>query len=484
MTKTIFGKLMSIIFLVIIISMIITSVLLFGLLGDYVVRERKDTLLDEAARVNELTAFYLKNNNLLVERIYFMNIKDVSRRIGGIIFITDEGGNILITSDNTGNHMNVTKIEPNLVGGIIRGNTLVQLGNFGGVFANTYLTVGSPLSVQSSNVGAIFLAVPAPEINRIKYDLFSIFIISVAIAVAAAIALSYVLSKRLSRPLKEMSIAARKIAQGDFNTRVRVRGNDEIAQLGETFNNMANSLLGLENMRSSFIANVSHELRTPMTTISGFIEGILDKTIPEEKSREYLSIVLDEIKRLARLVNELLVLARIEAGEVRLELSDFDINELVRVTILRFEKQLTEKNIEVEISFDMDPCWVKADRDSIARVLTNLFDNALKFNIPNGYIKVMVEESGERVRVSVENSGIGISREELPLVWERFYKTDKSRSYDKKGVGLGLFIVHSIISSHNEKIWVNSEEGKYTRFTFTLKKCRAPYTGEKSIKSD
>ncbi len=469
MFKTIFGKFMSINLVVILITMIVTGAFLFGLMADYMLNENKSTLIDEAKRVNELTGIYVNSNNTLVEHMYFMSIQDLSKRIEGVIFITDAEGNIVLASENASLHMRTDKIPPEAADAVIKGNTLAQLGNLGGAFSEIYMTVGSPFTLSGQIVGAIFLSVPSPEMNRMIYDMFSYFILAVSAAVLVAVALSYVLSKRLSRPLKEIGLAAKRIAQGDYETRVEVYGDDETAQLCKTFNNMAQSLTGLENMRSSFIANVSHELRTPMTTISGFIEGILDETIPREKSGEYLKVVLDETKRLARLVNELLVLARIEAGEVKLNMGEFDINELVRLTVLRFEKQITEKNISVDVSFESDPCIVIADRDALARVLTNLFDNALKFNIQNGYLKVNLKKQGRKVHVSVENSGMGISDEEKNVIWDRFYKSDKSRGHDKKGVGLGLFIVNSIISSHDEEIWLESKQGEFTRFIFSLK---------------
>lgn len=269
-------------------------------------------------------------------------------------------------------------------------------------------------------------------------------------------------------PIKSLNQVAKRISKGDFKARVKIRGKDEIAQLGETFNLMATSLENLDNVRSSFVSNVSHELRTPMTTISGFVEGILDGTIPEKEQKRYLTIVLDETKRLARLVAEFLLLTKLESGEKTLEKKVFDINELIRVSVLKFEKQLVDKNISVDINFGTEKAMVLADKDSISRVLTNLFDNAVKFNFENGYLKIEVFEKNKKINVSVENSGIGINSEELGLIWERFYKTDKSRSLDKKGVGLGLYLIQNIIAAHGEKIWAESENNAFARFVFTL----------------
>ena len=281
----------------------------------------------------------------------------------------------------------------------------------------------------------------------------------------------YFYSKKISRPIREMNKAAKNIAKGKYDTEVKAYGNTDIAQLAENFNKMSKSLKALEAMRSSFISDVSHELRTPMTTISGFVEGILDGTIAEEDKEKYLKIVLDETKRLARLVTKLLMLSRFDSGKSALNFKRFDINELIRVTILRFEKQITDKKLDVGIDFEHDSEFVFADKDSISQVMTNLIDNAIKFNIEGGYIKIRVESDFDyKISITVENSGIGMDEEELQYIFERFYKSDKSRSFDKNGMGLGLYMVSSIINNHGEKIKAESEKDKWARFSFTLKK--------------
>jgi signal transduction histidine kinase len=221
-------------------------------------------------------------------------------------------------------------------------------------------------------------------------------------------------------------------------------------------------------MRSSFVANVSHELRTPMTTISGFVEGILDGTIAEEKRPQYLEIVLDESRRLSRLVSDLLDLDKIERNQQPLDLKEFDVNELLRLNLIKLERRVEDKRLNVEVEFENDPQKVLAEKDSIARVVVNLLDNAVKFADEGGYIGVKTGTSGNDVFVAVENSGLGMEPDELERIFDRFYKTDKSRSADKIGVGLGLYIVKNIIKNHGKQIWAESALGEYTRFTFTL----------------
>lgn len=456
-------------FVLIFVAMLVAGVLLFSLLSNYTINDRKAKLVEEAERLNESTLFFISNKNTILESFYYMNLNDVSKRTNGVVYIIDKAGNFIL-SDNAHLHLYREKLNEGLVSNISSGEMYVSVGNMNGLYKTIHLTVGLPLVFEGDIVGATYIAVPLPEINRYKNEIFRISLLAISVAFAIASFVTYLYSRKVSKPLKEMMIAAEGVSKGDFNFRVSENGDGEISELSRSFNLMLDSLKNLEDMRAGFIANVSHELRTPMTTITGFIEGIIDKTIPDESREKYLKIVLDETKRLAKLVSELLQLARLDAGNLQLEIRRFNVNELVRRTLLSFETSICKLNINVNIDFEEEEIFVLADRDSISRVLTNLLDNALKFNCENGYIKLGVKTSGGKAVVFVENSGIGIEPEEINRIWDRFYKTDKSRGMDKKGVGLGLFLVKGIITGHGEKIWAESEKDKWTRFTFTLKK--------------
>ena len=268
-----------------------------------------------------------------------------------------------------------------------------------------------------------------------------------------------------------MKLASKNLTNGDFRARVKVYNkNDEIGELAETFNDMADSIEKSENMRRSFISDVSHELRTPMTTITGFVQGILDNTIPPDKREIYLNVVLDESKRLSKLISDLLDVSKLESDEVSLELSTFNINELIRLSIISFENKFNEKNLTVNAMFESEIEEVVAEKDSIKRVVTNLLDNAIKFSYHKGIIDISTKRKGNKVYISIKNEGEGISKDDKKTIFERFYKVDKSRSQNKTGVGLGLYIVKRIINKHGEKIWIESEEGKFAEFIFTLKK--------------
>lgn len=298
----------------------------------------------------------------------------------------------------------------------------------------------------------------------------TIVMASLWIMLAALIAV-YFISERVSAPLREMRRAAKDFAGGNFERRVVVHGDDEIAELGIAFNQMAQSLENLDKMRSSFMANVSHDLRTPMTTIAGFIDAIRDGVIPPEKQDHYLGIVSAEVHRLSRLVSSLLDVTRIQAGDRKFVMKPFDICEMGRQILISFEQQVEAKGLQIEFVCDEENMIVLADHDAIYQIFYNICDNAVKFSFDGGIFRVSIQRKTDeknKIQVSVYNQGEGIAAEDIPFVFERFYKGDKSRGLDRKGVGLGLYISKTIIAAHGEKIWANSVQGKDCRFSFTL----------------
>jgi len=288
------------------------------------------------------------------------------------------------------------------------------------------------------------------------------------IVMEVALIISFITTKRTTRPINEMTKTVRKFARGDFSSRVEVTTEDEIGELADSFNLMADSLERSENLRREFIANVSHELKTPMTTISGFADGIMDGTIPPEKAPEYLAVISSETHRLSRLVRNMLDVSQLSAKEpTELRKSSFDLTEVVVQTLLSLEKKITDRKLDVDAEIPEEPIVTLGDRDSITQVVYNLLDNAAKFAAEGSVIKLSVYKRSGRAYVSVENRGETIPEKELPLIFDRFHKTDKSRNFDKDGVGLGLYIVKTILDNHREDIFVTSANG-VTKFTFTL----------------
>ena len=340
-------------------------------------------------------------------------------------------------------------------------------GTLGGIYESSHYTVGIPIKNGETVMAVLFASTEATDVWFFIMDLMDIIFFCALIATAVSSVAIYFVTNSMTKPLREMAAAAKSFSTGDFTVRVPAEGEDEIAQLARSFNHMADSMADLESVRRSFIANVSHELKTPMMTIGGFIDGILDGTVPKEKHKQYLAIVSEEVKRLSRMVKSMLSIARIEAGDMKINPTDFDINELVCRTVFAFEQKIEEKKLEI-MGLESDEVFVKADNDLIHQVVYNLIDNAVKFVNEGGCISFSYAQKDGSVFVSVKNTGVGIAQQELPRLFDRFYKTDKSRSLDKTGVGLGLYIVQTIVNQHKGDLLVKSVEGEYTEFTFSI----------------
>lgn len=342
------------------------------------------------------------------------------------------------------------------------------------LFSEKTFLAGVPVIVNNTMVGAVFASDPVEySFKAYARDILRMYLSSAVFAAALSFLVVYAIISKLTNPLRQMSNATKAYAKGDFSKRVKVRGSDEFAELCQSFNRMASALATLESSRRSFVANVSHELKTPMTTIGGFIDGMLDGTIPEERHGEYLNIVSDEIKRLSRLVTSMLNLSKIEAGELEPKYIEFDISPMIINCMLTFEQMIEKKNISVEGFGNIGSVKVYADPDMINQVVYNLVDNAVKFTDENGTICVFAGENENGAPfLSIQNTGDGISSEEIVKIFERFYKVDKSRSYDVKSAGLGLYLCKTIVEMHGGTIFAESVEGQYTRFTFTLQKIK------------
>lgn len=496
MFKSIFSKLIAIFIAIILFSFSIAGATIFYSIGRYVSEEKLKSLEQSGIEIEEWLEFYMSNvNNPIAQIMFERALEQYSQNNVSNVWIIDKEGIIRFSKPEI-DSLNLN-IKRNLLfeGGYYRlpdekqykkvfsnpNATVNEKGDFYGLFKDTgwsWITVQRPVKLVYKNgeedvVAAVYLSSPISEVNKTRLTVFRFFVVSLIVSVLISIILVYIFSLKITKPLKQINNAAKVIAGGEFKKRLNINSKDEIGELAKSFNQMVAALQNLEDMRRGFIANVSHELRTPMTSIRGFIEGILDGTIPPERHNYYLSIVRDETNRLNRLVNDLLDLAKMESGEVKLSYRNFNINELVRICVIKLENQILEKNIEVEANFDEQELYVHADQDAIERVVYNLIHNAIKFIPEKGKIVISTLEQKDVVFVSVEDNGIGIAKDEIDLIWERFYKSDKSRGRDKTGTGLGLAIIKNIINEHKQEIRVESELGKGTKFTFTL--ARANY---------
>ncbi|NMB97685.1 MAG: cell wall metabolism sensor histidine kinase WalK [Clostridiaceae bacterium] len=496
MFKSLFSKLVAMFVATIIFSFSIAGITLYYTLGVYVSEEKVKSLDNSGEEISKYLEIYLENVGNPIAQVMLEYVMDSYRlNTDAYIWITNQKGIIVFSSPNIKlidkNIINNFRLEQgyyslpderqykNVFLGV---DPVIEKGDFYGLFKETgwsWLVVQKPFKYVDTDgdeqvIAAVYLSTPISEVHKTRTTVYRFFIISIMVSILISTFLVYFFSRRITKPLKEIRDAAKVISAGEFDRRLSIDSQDEIGELATSFNQMAAALEKLEEMRRGFIANVSHELRTPMTSIKGFIEGILDNVIPHEKHKEYLEIVRNEVARLNRLVNDLLDLAKMESGEVKVVYSNFNINELIRRCIIKLESIITEKGLEVIANFDEDTL-VSADIDSIERVLINLMHNAVKFTPEGGIIGVNTEIKSDKVIVSIADSGIGIEKEDLDRIWERFYKVDKSRSLDTIGTGLGLSIVKNIIMEHGEEIWVESEAGKGTTFYFTLKKAGEPH---------
>lgn len=363
-----------------------------------------------------------------------------------------------------------TQMTDSVMEVVSRGERFEEWGTLGGVFPTIRNTVGVPVyNEEGQIVAAVFLSSP-PSPQGTMDGMTKIFLMSFLVVMFFSIIITFMSTRMLVRPIRQMSAAANRFSKGDLDARVTVQGEGEIAVLARNFNDMASSMSDLEKQRRTFVANVSHDLRTPITSISGFVDGILDGTIPPEDEKKYLQIVSDESKRLSRLVHTLLDISKIESDTYELQLEEFDIGELVRRTMLLFEPAIAEKNLELSLRLPESGPMMIGDRDALTRVVYNLCDNAVKYAYPGGYVNVSLEEDTKNVVFRVKNAGEGIPPEKLPYVFERFYKMDESRGMDRKGLGLGLYIVKTFVEKHGGQIAVNSTEKEDCEFVVVLPK--------------
>jgi signal transduction histidine kinase len=337
-------------------------------------------------------------------------------------------------------------------------------------YINDHYTYIYPIMDNSEYEGYIAMTAPLSIISKQLHRIYLIVWISALGAmIFASAVLSLVSKKILINPLAEINSAAKRFANGEVNRRVYLESQDEIGELANSFNIMAESLEKVENNRRDFISNVSHELRSPITSIKGFIAGIIDGVIPRDKEGYYLDIVYSEIKRLTRLINDLLDLSSIESGKLKFDMKKVNINELIRLCVINNEQNIKEKHITLKIDLQNENCYVKADEDRTMQVVTNLLDNAIKYCSSNGIIRISTHHKGSKVFVKIYNNGPKISEDEIRYIWNRFYKSDKSRT-NKVSTGLGLPIVRMIIMQQGEEIWVKNHPDIGVTFTFSLTK--------------
>lgn len=456
---------------VVLVSFLIVGIA-FVFMGRYfVMADAKNNMMANAEEIVH-TAEVLFDGEELDGWDLRMTLSMLSQGTGNHIFLCEEDGLVVSCSDMDLACEHIGRSIPTSYLLAVAGDEGEgMLTDLNGFYESSRVVVGEPLRSGDTIVGYVFVAKDASTIVGAYGSFIYVFFVTCLAVLSIAMIISLAFSKSMTKSLDEMTVAARKYAHGDFSMRVTSYSDrdDETGALVDSFNAMADSLEKSERSRQEFIANVSHELKTPMTTIAGFAEGLLDGTIPREDEDKYLAVIADETRRLSRLVREMLDMSRTQDGMADTQnLTDFNLNEAVITTLLSFEARAEEKKLGVDLQLPEDELWVRANEDAIHRVIYNLMDNALKFARPGGMLTIAIWKQGSKAYVSVADEGETIPADDLPFIFDRFHKSDRSRSLDRDGVGLGLYLVKSILDAHDEDIVATSKDG-VTKFVFTLK---------------
>ncbi len=453
--------------------------LIFGVLGfilvstltqyglqDQVQSRESRTLYTECTEIASRYAANYYNRSMKLAELH-NHLETISSYLHTKIKVISVSGRVIVDSDNSDAFSSQTVIEGFDINDF--GSQYYVVNDFYHTFSEDYLTVFAPVTSNYKVRGYVLIHKPITEISSYSYELLNVAYITLLILFLLSFIFLFLFSKLAYRPLSRMMQAADAYINGDFTKKINIHTEDEIGHLAATIDYMANELNTLEDDQRKFVSNVSHDFRSPLTSIKGYIEAILDGTIPYEMQDKYLNIILFETERLNKLTSSLLELNKFGShGKTILYMNRFDINYIIRMTALAFEGLCSEKHISIALILSGQNLYVTADLAKIQQVIYNLTDNAIKFSHPDTSITIETTEKGDKVFVSVRDSGVGIPKDSLKKIWERFYKTDQSRGKDKRGTGLGLSIVKEIIQAHNENINVISTEGVGTEFIFTL----------------
>ena len=425
----------------------------------------RDTASDLYRESNLLAANYAAN--------YYrgtMTLEDVTSHFVAVatyldaeIRVVSLDGKVLITSGSDTSSNTIEDFDITAFG-----TSYYQTGTFFNTFPEETLSVFSPITINYKVRGYVLTHKPVRDLIALKDGFINIAYMTLAVIFLCAFVLIGLFTCTVYIPIRKITRAARDYSEGNFDTQINIQTNDEIGYLAASLNYMAAELSTLEDDQRKFIANVSHDFRSPLTSIKGYVEAIMDGTIPHEMQDKYLNIILLETERLNKLTQSMLELNKYGARGTMLDISSFDINNTIKLVVQSFEGICQEKKISFELILTGHTSYVYADMSKIQQVLYNLIDNAIKFSHPDSTITIETTEKNEKVFISVKDTGIGIPKDSMKKIWERFYKTDLSRGKDKRGTGLGLAIVREIISVHNENINVISTEGVGTEFIFPL----------------
>ena len=449
-------------------TFLLLSTVLTTAIKNYFLTQKEEVLLEQGKVIRDQYALQYYTGFMDRKKLN-IQLELLDTYLNARIWLVDTTGKIYMDSRTAYDSNWVgEQINVDILKNVMEGEVVTIRGRFGGSFVEPVITVGYPIIVNYKVMGVLFMHSSIPAIQETISYVSTWILLCLMISLFVAFIFIYMLSRKIIKPLNEMNHIAKAMASGDFGKRIIVDSEDEVGELANSFNNMAEELKQLEELRKGFLANISHDFRSPLTSMKGFIQAILDGTIPKDGQEKYLNIVLEETERLTNLTNDILNLTYMESENMDLEKTIFDIHELIRQIIAQFEQRLLDKQIQLELVLEQESLYVYADSEKIKRVLYNLIDNAVKFISPQDKIIVDTSIHCKKAYISIEDTGPGMPKEELQYIWDRFHKADRSRGKDKTGTGLGLSIVKQIIKHHGEEVFVESQENMGTTFIFTL----------------
>ena len=473
--RGLYWRQMSITVGMVLLTLVLLGTVFFSLSYNYARGQKTDELLERAQVVSRLSVRYLESGRYLtMEELrqdqVFQQLAATAAMISDMdILVCDEEGHVLLSTDETMEGQSIT-IPEGVMSAVLEQGTWAGRSRLDQLYESKRFVGGvSVVSPTTGNVlGTVFTVSSGDTVDALWRTFAGLLVMTALVVLMISFVATSVTTMRQIKPIREMAQATRCYAEGDFDIRMNDYGrDDEIGELAASFNNMAERLQQTERQRREFIANISHELKTPMTTIAGYTDGILDGTIPPENEKQYLQIIANESRRLSRLVRRMLDVSQLQVMDPLRGGNHFDICEAMRRVLISMEKKINDRHLDVDADIPDEPILVLGDNDMITQVIYNLLENAAKFAREGSTLYLGVAMMDGKARVTVRNVGDTIPAEELPLLFERFHKSDKSRSEDKDGYGLGLYIVKTILEQHKEKISVTSEDG-VTAFSFSL----------------
>ena len=469
--NTTFRRQLTLMLCILLAATILLGLAFWVVFDRYAARKQETSLQSTADTVASLTQFYSSPASMYLDWDFRLNLSAASGASENDVLLCTTDGQVFLCAqdvqdcEHIGRTLGTSAVEKITKQGSASIDDAATL-----LYGEKRLAVASAAYSSDGTFMCIVVAsMKRADLSALTGGALRLFILTaLAVFLVALLAMPY-LTRRETKPIKDMAAAARQLAHGNLSVRVPTGyQNEEMEELAVAFNNLAASVQNSETIRQEFVANVSHELKTPMTTIAGYLDGILDGTIPPEKHRVYMELVSTEVRRLSRLVRNMLDVARLkDQGIPPDKLTDFDICEEASQALLSFEQRINQKHLNVDIDMPEFGLTVHAFADAVSQVIYNLLDNAVKFIDDGGTLSIHARQQGGKAVVSIANTGPTIDPAELPLIFDRFHKTDKSRSTDRDGVGLGLYIVKTIVLAHGEDIYVTSRDGK-TEFTFTM----------------